>query len=218
VASVAARERRRAIRRAGGSVEDPDRLASDVDGVEHAVAVLGDAAARQALVRVFRAFGEDSRLDGFVVGVDPAWTVLALLRDGMRLDGYAAVRTADVVRVSVRVGREPFAVRALKRRGGWPPVPPAAMALGSLADVLAMAAANAPIVDLQAEQRFPGDAYLGVVTAIDGETAHLLEVSAEADWYDEPTPYATADVTRVEFAGDYEDAVYLVAGDPPVTP
>jgi hypothetical protein len=45
-------------------------------------------------------------------------------------------------------------------------------------------------------------------------TLSLLEVDPNAEWYERATEYNLDDITRVAFGGSYEEALYLIAGEP----
>jgi hypothetical protein len=42
----------------------------------------------------------------------------------------------------------------------------------------------------------------------------LLEINPDAIWDDNPTEFKLSEITRVNFGGDYENALFLVGGDP----
>ena len=44
--------------------------------------------------------------------------------------------------------------------------------------------------------------------------ASLLEMNPDATWDDKPTEYRLSGITRVNFGGDYENALHIVGGDP----
>jgi hypothetical protein len=194
---------------------DADFVAEEVTGVRRTETLLADAARSRSFVRVTRdALGSDD-LDGFVLAAGRHWSVLTVVSDGAFLDGWVAFRTADVTRVMVRVGREPFAVRALRLAGTWPPPSPAPFPIDSTQAVVAGAARAAPLVHIETEVDRPADAYIGRVVGLTADELRLLEVDAEADWDDEPSTYALDDLTRVQFGGRYEAVLYAVAGEPP---
>lgn len=83
---------------------------------------LDKAVREQALVRVRRSIRRSDKLDGFVMGVGQAWLLLALLDPNVYLNGYVAVRLADLSKVEVRAGPDSFVGRALAARGEWPPL------------------------------------------------------------------------------------------------
>ena len=39
----------------------------------------------------------------------------------------------------------------------------------------------------------------------------LLEIRPDATWEDTPTDYRLSQITRVNFGGDYEDALHIVS-------
>lgn len=40
----------------------------------------------------------------------------------------------------------------------------------------------------------------------------LLEIGPGASWDDQPNEYKLRDITRIDFGGDYEQALHLVGG------
>jgi hypothetical protein len=44
----------------------------------------------------------------------------------------------------------------------------------------------------------------------------LLEIGPDAVWDDSPAKYRITKITRVGFGADYENALHLVGGEPPV--
>ncbi|MCW5625804.1 MAG: hypothetical protein KIT73_13920 [Burkholderiales bacterium] len=42
----------------------------------------------------------------------------------------------------------------------------------------------------------------------------LLEIGPDAEWESDATAFFLKNITRVNFGGDYESALYLVGGDP----
>jgi hypothetical protein len=52
------------------------------------------------------------------------------------------------------------------------------------------------------------------VQGVDRGRLSLLEIGPDAKWEDSPKEYRVAEITRVNFGGDYEDALHLVGGNP----
>ncbi|MFF4383042.1 hypothetical protein [Kitasatospora sp. NPDC001547] len=168
--------------------------------------VLDRARAEGRLVRLRRAIPGADRLEGFVLGTGPVWTLLAVCTDH-RLDGWTAVRTADLRTVRDRGGPEGLTVRALRRRGLWPAHPPGAdLPLDDLPGLLTAACAEYGLIALHTEHRDPDVCRVGTVTALRPASLRLHEVDPEARWHPEPTKVRFADVTRVDL-GDYYTAV-----------
>jgi hypothetical protein len=41
----------------------------------------------------------------------------------------------------------------------------------------------------------------------------LLEIDSDATWDSSPTEHRLSEITRVNFGGDYESALYLIGGE-----
>ncbi len=50
------------------------------------------------------------------------------------------------------------------------------------------------------------------------KSVRLLEVTPQAEWDEATTKWTFASLSRVEFGGGYEEALYEVAGAPPLQP
>jgi len=57
--------------------------------------------------------------------------------------------------------------------------------------------------------------WLGSVVQVDVDSLKFLEVSTLAEWARKPRAVDLEDLTRIEFGGDYEAGVALVAGPRP---
>ena len=58
--------------------------------------------------------------------------------------------------------------------------------------------------------------WIGRVQGVNRARVSLLEMSPDASWEDNPEEYRIKEITRVNFGGDYENALHLVAGEPTV--
>src|SRR5437868_5328676 len=76
------------------------------------------------LIRVTRTIRRADRLDGFVVGAAKKWFLLHVLDPGMFLNGYTALRVADVKQVT-EYADDSFPARALGVRDERRDVPDA---------------------------------------------------------------------------------------------
>ena len=64
------------------------------------------------------------------------------------------------------------------------------------------------------EQVDPDVCRIGRVLRVSRGCVSLLEINPDATWDTAPTDYPLKEITEVNFGGDYEDALYLVGGDP----
>ncbi|MFG2908258.1 hypothetical protein ACGF13_24725 [Kitasatospora sp. NPDC048286] len=178
-------------------------------------AVLDRAQAEGRLVRLRRTLPGADRLEGFVLGTGPVWTLLANCVDH-RLDGWTAVLTCTLHKVRDRGGPETLTVRALRGRGLWPvPVPGTELPLDDLSGLLATASAEYGLIALHAEVLDPDVCRVGTVTELRPRSLRLHEVDPEARWYPKPIKYRVRDVTRVDLGTHYVDVLREFAGPRP---
>jgi len=148
--------------------------------------------------------------------VGPAFFLLALVSDRIRFDGFECFRTRDVTDIQP----DPFAgftEAALAKRREMRPPPPR-LSLESIEDLLISANREFPLVTIHREDADPDVCHIGRVMSIAHGRVSLLEINPDANWDDEPMEYRLVEITRVDFGGDYEEALHLVGGDPAPAP
>ncbi|MFF8830923.1 hypothetical protein [Streptomyces sp. NPDC015131] len=187
------------------------RRARDDEGVRRRL----DKAVRTGrLVRLHRSIPDAERLEGFVVGTGPAWTLLAVCSD-IRLDGWAAVRTPDITKVRRRGDETSLTVRALRRSGQWPVrMPDPAVELDDLPALVRSAGEGFGLVAVHAEHRDPDCCWIGAPVRLRRASLRLREVDPDARWSDEPTTFRFRDITRVDFGDHYARVLREFAGTP----
>jgi hypothetical protein len=74
-----------------------------------------------------------------------------------------------------------------------------------------------PLVTIHREQVDPDVCCIGQVQGVSRGRVSLLEIGPDAVWEDTPEEYRIKEITRVNFGGDYEDALHLVGGEPSVS-
>ena len=106
----------------------------------------------------------------------------------------------------------PFAEAALKKRGQrWLKKPRVSVA--NVEELLLSAGKAFPLVTIHREQVDPDVCWIGRVQGVNRGRVSLLEIGPDAIWEDKPEKYR---ITRVNFGGDYENALHLVGGEPTV--
>ncbi|QGV82291.1 hypothetical protein [Streptomyces ficellus] len=164
------------------------------------------------LVRIRRSIAHADRIEGFVVGVSPAWTLIAPCSD-VQIDGWAAVRTPDIVKVRRRGDDTCLTVRALRRRGQWPVrMPGRAVPLDGPAALAESAADGFGLITVHAERRRPDACWIGALTAVRRASLRVREVDPDARWQDDVTTFRFKDITRIDFGGRYESVLREFAG------
>jgi len=175
---------------------------------------LAEAMRLRRFVRFSRRF-EDSRIRGYVLDVGPRFFLLSLVSDRIWFDGFECFRIADVK----GVGPDPysrFVESALKRRGELRPKKPR-VSVKSIDDLLLSAGRAFPLVTIHREQIEPNVCWIGRVQDVDRGRVSLLEINPDATWDENPNEFKLSEITRVNFGGDYENALFLVGGGPPKT-
>jgi hypothetical protein len=168
-------------------------------------------ARERQFVRFRRRF-EDASIRGYILDIGPRFFLLALVSDRLWFDGFECFRIGDIRDLKPDPHAE-FAVAALrKRREGRPKKP--RISLASIEDILLSATKAFPLVTIHREQVRPDTCHIGRVTGIARGQVSLLEIDPDAIWDTTPRRYRLTEITRVNFGGDYEDALHIVGGAP----
>lgn len=176
----------------------------------HVKQQLEQARAADEIARIYRAGLDDGWVDGFVVALGPEFFALEILDKAVRLDGFNCLRYADVTECLVPAPHENFIRKALAARDAKR-FEAFSVELTSLASLLVTASGVFPLVTIHLEGNETG-CFIGKVLAIESGELKLLHITPDAEWEDDPTPYALRGITRVDFGGGYEEALHLAAG------
>jgi hypothetical protein len=175
-------------------------------------AALSAAMAERRLVRLTTRF-EETVVRGYVTAMGPGFVLVAVVNDRIWFDGFECFRRPDVMDVADDEFAE-FVETALARRGEGLPDPPP-VSLASIEELLVSAGRVFRLVTIQCEQADPDVCWIGHVRKVQDGELLLLQVGPDARWDDGPERHRMSDITRVSFGADYEEALSLVAGDPP---
>lgn len=169
---------------------------------------LESAARSRQLVRLTRRF-ETSRARGYVLDVGPKFFLLSVLSDRVWLDGFQCLRVADVSDVT----SDPysaFAEKALALRGeGFPERPN--VSVTNVGEMVESAGRAFPLVAIHRESVDPDVCWIGRIERVSRGRVSLVEITPSAEWVAQPTSYKLSEITRLDFGGDYEGALHLVA-------
>ncbi|BDZ40714.1 hypothetical protein GCM10025865_32820 [Paraoerskovia sediminicola] len=168
----------------------------------------------QLVVGVRRWIRGADYIEGFVVGIGARWVAVAGLAGRVRFDGFALLRLNDIQAVTIDPDPDCFTVKALRARSEWPP-PSTEVELDDLRGAVTTAAAAAPTTSIFVEFDRPDICYVGSLVFVDSAVLRLLEVDPQGQWRRKARSLDPDDVTRIDFGGDYEEALALVAGPPP---
>jgi hypothetical protein len=166
----------------------------------------------KVLVTFTRPF-ERGSVNGYVIEIGPEFFLIALVSDGIRFDGFQCFRLSDVRRLQVPGKYAAFAESALKKRGKRIPKKPTVL-VSSLPKLLVTANRAFPLITIHREKVDPAVCQIGHVVDLRNGGVVLLEIGPDAVWDEKPETYRLSEITRVDFGGDYEEALHLVGGLP----
>lgn len=168
----------------------------------------------QTLVRVRRGqLTGGSSIDGYVVSVADRWVVIQELDDSVYFDGYSAVRLKDISSVRPDDKAE-YVERALATLGR--PEPTFSLSQDArTSEVLALAAANAPLVGFHLEQYDGEPLHIGQLGRLGKKRFEMLCVEANGKWDLAPERWPYKEVTQVSFGGRYYSALEAFGETPP---
>jgi hypothetical protein len=174
---------------------------------------LFNAMQNRQFVRLIRRF-EPWPVRGYVMDVGPKFFLLCLVSDRLRYDGFECFRVSDVksLKPDPYAG---FAETALRLRKERRPRKPKVSLIGKT-ELLQSAGQVFPVVTIHREKVRADVCYIGKVMAVTADRLNLLLVDPSAKWDEETTDFPLRGISRVSFGGDYEVALCLVAGKPPV--
>jgi hypothetical protein len=152
-----------------------------------------------------------------LVGASAEWLVLHAASEDWFLNGYCAVRVADVRRVRRWGGRRGYPGRALAYFGEDEPEPLPHLTLESTPSLITSAAEAFQLLSVYVENKRPQVCHVGVPWRITRRTLRLQEITPEAVWEDRPTTWRLTDITRIDFGRRYEAALAAVGGNAPGT-
>jgi len=173
---------------------------------------LGAAWAADELALARRSLWKAEVLEGFVVDLSHEWVALNVVWD-VGLNGWSIVRL-DTIREVTRTRSDSFLPRAL----AWydhhaSPLP---IELGTCHDLIAALATDFPLLTLFTEAEDPTMCAIGRPVRLTNTKVHLLGISSDAEWADEPQRLRLEDITRIDVGGSYERALHDLGGYPPI--
>jgi hypothetical protein len=157
---------------------------------------------------------EPGSISGYVLDVGPSFFLLALVgSDGVRFNGFSCFRLIDVRRLQVPHKYAAFIEAAQKELDERIPRKPPVVVDG-LQELLLSASRKFPLVTVHREKVDPDVCYIGRVADLGNGRVSLREIGPDARWDRKPKSYRLGEITRVDFGGQYEEALHLVGGDP----
>jgi hypothetical protein len=177
-------------------------------------AQLIDVMRSRQLIQFRRRF-EDSRILGYVLDVGPKFFLLALVSDRICFDDFECFRISDIRNLKPHPYTT-FVESVLKKRKVGRPQK-LRVSVAKIEDLLRSAGRAFRLVTIHRELVDPDVCWIGRVVQVTPDRVSLLEIGPDGVWDDGLSEHRLSQITRVNFGGDYEEALYLVGGDGPAT-
>lgn len=162
------------------------------------------------LVSLLRDKFDASPWYGFVVGSSHDLVVFHRVSDAYALDGYVVFRKVDITAQADDFSKRPLVEDALhlKRQA---PQDPGPLDLSSVRALMESAQRLFPALVIHRERIDAGECEVGTVRMASEDSYVLRRLTSAADWENDDRPFSFRDVTLVQFGGEYEETLALVA-------
>lgn len=165
---------------------------------------------KKLLVR-FASVLDRGTVNGYVLDIGPQFFLIALVSDGLRPNGFQCYRLADIRKLQVPDKFARFHEAVLKKRGIRFPRKPG-VDVSSLEKLLRTANRAFPLITIHREKVDAGACWIGRVVDLGRGRVTLLEIGPDPSWDDDLETHRLGEITRVDFGGDYENALQLIGG------
>src|SRR5271156_3948560 len=166
-------------------------------------------ARRKKLLVRFASVLERGTVNGYVLDIGPQFFLIALVSDGLRPNGFQCYRLADIRKLQVPDKFAEFHEAMLKKRGTRFPKK-LRVDVSSAEKLLRTANRAFPLITIHREKVDAGVCSIGRVADLGKGRVTLLEIGPDASWDNELETYRLSEITRVDFGGDYENALQLI--------
>jgi hypothetical protein len=163
------------------------------------------------LVQVARRLRASAITTGLLVGVSDSLLLVNKLSDDISLDGFVILRLRDVTSVVADFRRKPFYSKGLSLKGiEAQPLPP--LDIVDLPAAVASVSNTYPLLVIARERVHPGEISIGRVTELSRTGVRMQLIDPSAEPHEGTEFYRFNTVTSIEFGGEYERTLALVAG------
>ena len=159
---------------------------------------------------------DDEYLRGFVLDYSDSLTLLNVLDHGFYLNGFTVIRNSDITGYRTYDKDDYFLNQALRLKSIKPARKPK-VDLTNWGALLLTAQRLFPLLTIHREAISNKVCYIGKLVSITKKTFTLYDIDPDANW-DRPYRRRLADLTKVDFGGGYEDALWRVAKEENLIP
>ncbi len=162
-------------------------------------------------IRIFRqrVEGDDAWICGILMDASRDLLLLQTVSNQIHLNGYQIIRRRDISHIERPAPQHEFINKALKLRGQTPRHP-GALNLESMSKALKSSTRLSPLVTIHQEITDPSVCWIGRIHRINDDLLTLQSMTPEAQLESFQDEYDVENITRIEFGGAYEDALWQV--------
>jgi hypothetical protein len=159
---------------------------------------------------------DDLWLRGFVLDYSDELTLLSVLNDDFYLNGFTVIRNSDITQYRTYDDKDFFLNRALRLKSIKARRKPR-VDLTNWKTLLISAQKLFPLITIRREAISNKVCYIGKLISVTDKTFTLYDIDPSAEW-DRPYRRKFSDLTKVDFGGGYEDALWRVAKEDNLIP
>ena len=149
------------------------------------------------------------KVEGFIGSVSEKFVFIHVLEPSIHLDGYTVIPIRDIKYFKLKDEYNSFAQRALALRGHEPTFR-TDIDLTSFPNLLTSANKAFPLITIHIERIDPDICFIGRIEKLRRKSVTLRKVDPAAEWIG-TRDFDFKDITRVDFGGGYEGALWIVA-------
>ena len=162
-------------------------------------------------VDIKRSSIDDDNLSGFVLDVSDELTLIHYMSDGFHLDGYYVILNSHVTGCDIFDDPHCFQHRALRLKNVRPRKP-RGIDISNWTTAFESASKHFPLLAVHQDASDPDTCLVGRIASMDANSITLFYITPNAKW-ERKTQFLIADVTRLDFGGGYEDALWKCASE-----
>ncbi|HZS04258.1 MAG TPA: hypothetical protein VFD58_05430 [Blastocatellia bacterium] len=159
---------------------------------------------------------DDEYLRGFVLDYSDSLTLLNVLDHNFYLNGFTVIRNSDITGYRAYDKDDYFLNQALRLKSIKAARKPK-VDLSNWASLLLTAQKLFPLLTIHREAISSNVCFVGKLVSVTEKTFTLYDIDPDANW-DRPCRRKLADLTKVDFGGGYEDALWRVAKEENLIP
>lgn len=165
--------------------------------------------AQKSLIEITRK-NDEYPTTGYAVGISNQFVLIHILDNNIYLNGYSALRIKDIKLCKTLSDSKYFANKAIQLMKKKP-LPQPKIILDDITSIIESVNKQYPLLAVHCEDIINDACNIGKVLKITNKTVMLKEIDTCAFWCENNSRFRLKDITRIDFGGAYEDALWMVS-------